>query len=253
MVSMFITACIDSAPQQTETTTQNLNQASVTPTVYVPPVGSGSVRYILDWNLGKAVFADDESSWSAETETGYRVTLTEGSLTSATVQLVDCIESQTTQAFSLVNVASAGHGDTVDPTLISGPFIESLTQPISTETSAINDLGASYCQAHYVVSGQTSTGLPSLTIAGSWQNTATGESGSFDIDTALAWGQVHPLDDVVSFADGQQMTTVTVTRELGALFDTADFVTMTDSELARAILRQLTQTTSFTLSTGDEW
>ena len=248
-ISFMLVACVTSTSEQSETAQSDLSTIDATPTVYVPPTGSGSVRYILDWEMGKAVFAEDQASWSAETESGYLVTLKEGSLTSATIQLVDCVESQTANTFSLIKTASAGHGDSLDPTLISGPFIESLTQPQKLETETIGDLGASYCQGHYVVSGQNSTGLPSLTLEGSWQSLATGQSGTFNIDSALAWGQVHALEETINFEQGQ-VVTITVTRNLSTIFDTADFASMSDSEITRAILRQLTQTATFSISTN---
>ncbi|MFT5193910.1 MAG: hypothetical protein ACI9EW_000682 [Cellvibrionaceae bacterium] len=138
-------------------------QTDITPTVYIPPLGDGTLQYVLDWELGKTIIAPDNSSWSAETETGYTVTITEGVLTSATVQWVDCVESQTILSSSMVS------------NLISG-----------------------------FVSGFISV--------------------------------------------------ATVTRDLGTIFNTANFVSMSDSEsdseLTRSILRQLTETATFSITSN---
>lgn len=245
--SMFFVTCVDSA--RTESTDSPALGSTVL-AEYVPLTGDGSINYALDWEIGKAVFAQDGLSWSAESSSGYRITVYEGALTTATIQMVDCIESET-QLFSsflsnFVSVASAGHGDTLDPTLISGPFVESLLNPVTIDAGTITDLGASYCQGHYVVSGQTSTDLPSLVISGSWTHIDSGETGSFELNTTLAWGKVHELEDVTDFQSVETVDVV-VTRNLGTLFDEADFRVMTESEVTRSLLRQLTETATFSV------
>ena len=235
VIGTLLSACVDS----------NLREDTTTPTPFTPPTGNGQISYILDWNTSGMAVSADRSEWTATTPLGYTVHLKEGSLTSATIQLIDCVELES--AFSLVGTAFAGHGDELDPTLITGPFIESLTNPQILEAGTITDLGASYCQGHYVISGQSSSDLPSLTLNGEWHHAATGESGSFDVSTTVAWGDIHALDETINFADGQAVT-VTITRELGQLFNSADFATMSDSELSRSILRQLTETVTFSLS-----
>lgn len=240
VIGTLVSAWSDSIVRQNETSESS-------PTVYVPPVGNGAITYVLDWDINGTTIAADRSQLTLTTPLGYTVNLTEGRLTSATVQLVDCVELES--AFSFVDTAFAGHGDSLDPTLTTGPFIESLTNPQTITAGTVTDLGASYCQGHYVVSGQSSTDLPSLVLKGEWHHADYGESGSFDLATTIAWGQVHGLDETIDFAGGQAVT-ITITRNLGNLFNTADFSTMADSELGRAILRQLTETATFSIKTN---
>ena len=246
ITGMLITACVDS--ELRTTTGQSYTNVELNREVYVPPAGTGSIQYMLTWEMGQAQFSADGKSWSAETPLGYTVTLLDGWLTNATLQLVDCVELESASArFPWVNALSAGHGDEVDPTLSSGPFIDSLIDPQPLNAGTISQLGASYCQGHYVVAGQSAADLSSITLLGEWKHAKTGETGTFEIDSSLAWGQVHDLPSVIDFANGQTVH-VSVSRQLGSIFDTADFLTMSDSEVDRAILRQLTEQSQFNVS-----
>jgi hypothetical protein len=207
------------------------------------------VRYHLAWDWGDAQPTD--KGWRVTTDRGYEVEVTEGFLITYSVQLAPCTEDELGRGFDLRRVfgigrAWAGHGGEEDPSAWLTGIAEPLAtpQPVSLEPVPL-DTGI-YCSAHYLVArAETKArGLPdefnmvgtSLYVVGTAALDG-GEPQPFSIWSTLPVGELMSWSEPVSPVDlSRGSVDVTITRDLGRLFDSVEFATMSSENIEKTML-----------------
>jgi hypothetical protein len=224
------------------------------------------ITYYLDWTQDRIRLHEDGQGWSVINDLGYHVSVERGYLVTGSVQLVPCPRADRGGAASwlidrlLPPPAYAGHGGEWDESKSTLPYVESLTGPshVKLETVSV-PRAALYCQAHYLVAYgvESAKNLPSeldmigtsLLVEGMVRAAETGPAQPFSIKTELVWGTITDLRPVAGPADHLRLTTggdavtVTLRRDLGALFDGVDFDRMIELDQAKAVLRSVTNQT----------
>lgn len=198
--------------------------------------------YQFAWDRGEAKEA--EQGWTLTNDLNYAITLEDGFVNSAVVQLVPCVEAV---GWWRVGTAYAGHGDSVvDVSRWVGPVVEEVGFPAG-RTTPLLIYNQTYCQAHYLVAPDHTHNLPTLVLSGTYTAPDSQEARPFTIESDLTWGQIIGLNrrgpGSIALEMGDSVTVV-VQRELGSLFDGIDFQTISDSDLAKAVLRNLTNNTT---------
>lgn len=238
----------------------------------IPTTGQITYRFVWEW--GDATPDADGLGWSVTTALGYQVHISTGYVVVGGAQLVPCKHGHTMQQSVLdpliapfaSRVAHAGHGDEQDRSQITRPLVESLTEPVDVAVSARFGDEPAYCQFHYLAAyaPETAANLPAnaemvgrtLYLSGSYLAPNAAESTPFTISSNLAWGNMLDLTlhaDATSTIELANTldTQITLRRTLGNLFDDVDFVNMTESEVARTILRTLTSSAIVEVRFGD--
>jgi hypothetical protein len=216
------------------------------------PVG---VRYHLAWAWGDAEPTED--GWTVVNDRGYEVRVTDGYLVTYSVQLAPCTEGDLDTGLGRlfgIGRAHAGHGGEEDPSAWITGLAEPLASPeVRSLEPVIVDSGT-YCRVHYLVArAETGTlDLPeemdlmgtSLYIEGTVAS-AGDEPEPFTIWSTLPTGQLMTWSDPVTpidlDADGLD---VTITRDLGHLFDGVEFATMSAESVEKTILLGLAERVS---------
>jgi hypothetical protein len=233
------------------------------------------ITYYLDWTQDRISPNEDGQGWSVINDLGYQVSVERGYLVTGSVQLVPCPQPDQGGAASwlidrlLPPPAYAGHGGERDESKSSLPTVESLTEPtpVNLETVSVPRT-ALYCQAHYLLAYgvDVAKNLPSepdmigtsLLVEGLVRASETGPARPFSIKTELVWGTITDLRPAAGPADhlrlttGRDPVTVTLRRDLGALFDGVDFDHMTEIEQAKAVLRSVTNQTQVFVEQGNK-
>lgn len=221
------------------------------------------VRYRLDWVWDGVTKISDGAAWEVTNDLGYRVRVTRGYVTSYSMELVECpkdtaatpVASLGTLLRSIVEAtAYAGHATgTPNPAAIRPMQVESLTAPTAREVGAVLLAPQTYCQLHYLVAraGRDARGLPadldmvdtSLHIDGTYRAPGTTADTPFTLHTAVAYGALfdHAMGSpaAIHVDTGTSATQVTVRRHLGRIFDSVDFVKVTDRMMAGQVLKAL--------------
>ncbi|MEZ4656049.1 MAG: hypothetical protein R2911_00585 [Caldilineaceae bacterium] len=253
------------APASTATSTRGAGQSDATAT--------GQITYHFAWEWGAATPDADGRGWTVTTALGYQVHITEGYAVVGGAQLVSCAHEHTTQQSVLAplvapfapQVAQAGHGGDHDRSQIGQPLVESLTEPVTTTVNAHFGDEPSYCQLHYLTAyaPESAANQPTdiemvgraLYLSGAYLAPNTHTPTPFTISSNLAWGSMIELAlhtdspsaiELANMVDAQ----ITLHRTLGSLLDDVDFVNMTESEAARAILRTLTSSATVEVRLG---
>ncbi|MEZ4711441.1 MAG: hypothetical protein R3A44_29880 [Caldilineaceae bacterium] len=235
---------------------------------------TGQITYRFAWEWGDAAPDADGHGWRVTTALGYQVHITAGYVVVGGAQLVPCAHEHSAQQSVLdtllapfaPRVAQAGHGGDHDRSQIGEPLVESLTTPTTAEVSARFGDEPAYCQFHYLAAyaPETAANLPAnaemvgrtLYLSGSYLAPNAAESTPFTISSNLAWGNMFNLTlhaDATSTIELANTldTQITLRRTLDNLFDDVDFANMTESEVARTILRTLTSSAIVEVRFGD--
>ena len=186
-------------------------------------------------------------------------------------ELIECPADQavTLSLFENLGVqpAYAGHGDELSPARITASYVESLREPIAIDLEAVSVPVSNYCQAHYLIGpagSETSKNLPididmagsSLFIEGEYQATNQAKPTAFSLQYKLPDGIITDLATPNNTFQKIQATTgdgeinVIIQRDLGNIFNGVDFVTMSEADQAKAILRSLTEGTTVLITQG---
>jgi hypothetical protein len=221
----------------------------------------------LRWEL---IWATDETTTSDARRTivndlDYTVVLEEAWVVSYSAQLLPCSETAAAPVSELrrlargaiaaiapVRPAWAGHGDSSDTTTAPGTAenlvsADEIVQP----DRAVAEV--EYCRAHYLVAradtevanvSSDELSRNSLVLHGTW-NAADGASGRVDVVSSLASGVYLDLPVPID-VDGPW--TVTVSRDLGRLFDGIDFAAASENDIERAVLTSLVDHASVSVS-----
>ena len=221
--------------------------ARVTPEATQPE--AGQIRYHLTWDWGDAV--PDDLGWRVTTDRGYAVHVTEGYLVTYSVQLAPCTEDDLGTASRWPTLfgageAWAGHGGPDDPSAWITGLVEPLASPVNTSLTPITVEPELYCRAHYLLArAETGAlGLPedidmmgtSLYIKGT---VARGDepATTFTIWSTLPTGQLLAWSEPATPIDVTDLgVDVTITRDLGRLFDGVEFATMSTESVEKTIL-----------------
>ena len=207
------------------------------------------IRYHLDWGWGDAETTDE--GWRVTTDRGYDVEVTEGFLITYSVQLAPCADDELGYSIDPrrlfgVGQAWAGHGGPEDPSAWLMGIAEDLAKPQQVSLQPVPLNTGVYCRAHYLVArAETKTrGLPndfnmvgtSLYVAGT-AALDDGPAQPFSIWSTLPVGELITWGDPISPVDlSDGGIDVTITRDLGRLFDGIAFETMSAESIEKTML-----------------
>jgi hypothetical protein len=212
-------------------------------------LSAAEVRYHLAWDWGDAQPTD--KGWRVTTDRGYEVEVTGGFLITYSVQLAPCTDEELGGGRDLrrlfgIGRAWAGHGGEEDPSAWLTGIAEPLATPRQVSLEPVSLDSGIYCRAHYLVARAETKArdLPdeismvgtSLYVIGTAALDG-GEPQPFSIWSALPIGQLTAWSDPVStidLSDGD--VDITVTRDLGRLFDGVAFQTMSDESIEKTVL-----------------
>lgn len=240
--------------------------------VYVLPAPlssqTGTLTYTTTWEWGDAV-ALAGGGWQVISDRGDVITVTDGYIVSRSVTANECAHTHTDSLFSwliehlLPNAAQAGHGTAYDPALVYESFVEPLAAPVTREWGTVTVPEPSYCAAHYLVAmaNETTVGADealygtSLHLVGTVRAPGATAAQPFEIRAALGWGTINDLLRASDAAPvhaqiGTTPIHIAIERRLDTLFDGLDFASSTTDELARGVLRNLTDGTRFLVTAG---
>jgi hypothetical protein len=227
-------------------------------------VASGTIEYDLVWDSSGIEMGDD-GSWAVTTDLGYRVTITDGLLTTFSASLVPCphFHGVFDRLFGMLSLpaAWAGHSSAPDPALAGGPVEQSLTDRGVTRLGTVAVHEPSYCEGFTNWgSGATpetealGTARPTLSLSGTWASSEGAVERPFTVDTTTGWGTTAPLVDRAGdsvFAElSSDPITISITRDLATAFDGIDFGTVDDATIATSFLRNLAADTTFVVDSG---
>ncbi|MCB0034459.1 MAG: hypothetical protein KDE51_10590 [Anaerolineales bacterium] len=197
-----------------------------------------------------------EFVWHNQTTTpitndlGYTITLEEGYVANATIELIPC-ESEL--AWLAPAVAYAGHGTgEIDASRVVVTLVESLTEPQRVTFTAVHSSTTTYCQAYYLVAPQldqneqiyngVDMSQKSLYVRGFYTAAGSTTTIPFEIETHLPWGTFGDLHYESAQASNGH---IIVQRQFDTLFDGVDFAQQPAAEQATIMLRGLLENTVF--------
>jgi hypothetical protein len=194
------------------------------PIAWQPEAGS-LMRYVSSWDWSGAERAET-GEWVFETDLGVRVGIELGYLTTSTMMLVPCSDTD-----------FRSHATISDDSLLTGPWIEPFAEyPEPLEYGFATASGEPYCSLHWLAATSEELGA-SVEIHG-WFEREDGERETFDATVSLANGGLRPL---VSLDPGVGQT-VRLQRRPARALDGVDIETLTPSELAFEFLQGLART-----------
>jgi hypothetical protein len=227
-----------------------------------PTKSTGNIVYQYDWQWGKAVPQTDGVGWGVTNDLGYRIRIQRGYITTANTELMACAHTHASAndtsivaALLGLRVAHAGHGGQNDPSKLTQPQVESLTSPKTNVVIAVWGDEPTYCNVHYLIgyANESANNLPnevnlvgtSLYLEGEYTAPGSDKLIAFKLQSPLAWGEAKALADPASGIDeksgvktGSNLHLI-ISRELGSMFDSLDFVHMNEQEQAKTVLRNL--------------
>jgi len=207
-----------------------------------------TVRYVYTWDL-EGVTPRPEGGIEVTNDLGWVIELDEGWLVNFAISLVPC---------STQPLITRGHGGFTDPSAVAVGRVEPLTTPGPTYVADVAFASARYCEVHWLMARATqdAVGLPDTPdLVGQtlWlTGTATGPEGALVLlSDRNNWADGAAL--AFTYPEGNPDTaTVTVTRELGSMFDGIDFASLTGEALGQAVLANLTDHASVDVTAGLE-
>jgi hypothetical protein len=211
------------------------------PIEWQPEAGS-LMRYVSIWDWSGAERAQT-GEWVFETDLGVRVGIDLGYLTTSTMMLVPCTE---TEAGEDQTTDFRSHTTISDDSLLAGPWIEPFAeQPEERQYGFATASGERYCSLHWLAATSEELGA-SIQIHG-WFEHEDGEREFFNATVALANGGLRPLySSAMQAMDTLPATggTVRLVRQPARALDGVDIATLTPSELAFEFLQGLTRTSA---------
>lgn len=203
--------------------------------------------YLLDWNTEGVILEDGLLMFT--NDLGYNIELHNGYLVTYSAELVTCEETSALDWLNdtfLPQTAHAGHGgDDPDQSKSTNIIVESLTVPESTVLDQLFLNETSYCNLHYLVGPGADYAMTpsvdelesqSLFLSGVYYAPNSEIAIPFEIETDLAWGQLNAIEEL-TLHDGHVQ--VTITRNLGSIFDRLDFAEFDAAEGGVTILQNL--------------
>jgi len=220
-----------------------------------------SASWGLAWDLGRVEAAGD--GWVGKTDTGYRFELESGFLVDYAVQLVACDNAVMASrggdrwlGLLGIGVAHAHHGEVQDTSLIEPVEVEVVGAPDRALAWSRFTPGE-YCGLHWLVArgdpetrtddGASAWGT-SLKLTGRWWG-VDGVAGDIALSTSLNRPMLRGFDDCALRGNGEHAT-VTLTRDLGGLFDGVDFEQDGPSAIEWAVLGNLVDQGSCDVALG---
>lgn len=207
-----------------------------------------TVRHVLDWDLSRVEPADG-GAVEITNDLGLTFRVTSGYLVTYSVALVPCPTEvallERVHDF-LIPSAFAGHGGETDPSALSVPHVEWLSDLSRAELETVTFHATRYCNAHYLVARSTGSvtgaGVESVDVALSVEGSVIGMGGDdpFRWTTTLADGVIVPLSVDDDAGPDAREVTVTTVRRLGPLFDGIDPGSQSSAQIERALLTNLT-------------
>lgn len=206
------------------------------PIEWQPEAGS-LMRYVSAWDWSDAERADT-GEWIFETDLGVRVGLDLGYLTTSTMMLVPCSE---TEASEDPIIPFRSHTTISDDSLLAGPWIEAFAEhPEDLQYGFATASGERYCSLHWLSATSEELGA-SIEIHG-WFEHEDGDREPFTATVPLANGALRPL--YLQNPDEAPTTgaTVRLLRHPARALDGVDIAALTPSELAFEFLQGLART-----------
>ena len=182
---------------------------------------------------------------------GYKVRITKGHIASFSVSLVPCAGGNRARrnASFFISSAQAGHGRGLLPQQLIRPVAEGLQRPRPRVFGKFTPPDQAYCQVHYVAAGVHQLGGFSMRLKGVWRR-PLGAWHPFHAKSAANFGAFLSLtgsggEPYRGSAAG--FRTLTLTRDLGRLFQGVRFAEWDASTLRKRILRNFVNYTSVRL------
>jgi hypothetical protein len=198
------------------------------------PEADSPMRYVSSWDWSGAEQAAT-GEWVFETDLGVRVGIELGNLTTSTMMLVPCSETD-----------FRSHTTISDDSLLAGPWIEDFAEATELEYGFATASGERYCSLHWLAA--TSEALGAAIELHGWFERHDGARESFVASVSLANGGLRPLyaedTDELPSAGG----TVYLVRYPARALDGVDVETLTASELGFEFLQGLARTSEVWIS-----
>ena len=215
------------------------------------PIVREQVSYTLDWRWG-AARRHPEGGWTVTNDLGYSVHVTGGRLVSRNLELVPCAAIPAPSPLASLTrwlgpvEALAGHSSlTPNESKISKSYEEDLADPGSSYLESLEVTDPEYCRAHYLVARATRSrpGAAAFSVTGTWTRSKDERGIPFEIRSSGAYGQFLGLTsaagDVVNRRTILGGIHVTVSRELGTMFDGVDFASGLNDASGLSVLRAI--------------
>ncbi len=227
---------------------------------------SGVLEYHLEWDTEGVERI--ETGWELVTDLGYTVQIEWGYVVTYSVSLVPCPMASLSPVLQLIEwvfpSAYAGHGDIADQSAIEASIAESLLD-MSSRVIRRTDMSESrYCDAFILFArGDLGTitdeadldadGI-SVTLRGRWLPPGGMTPTPLVIETDLARGELQSSFDQsadalinrpIEIGPDSPGARIRFVRSLSTLFDGIDFETALERTVARGVLRNLAEKTTF--------
>ncbi len=209
------------------------------PATSTAPLAGESITYSMatDWDGA----AEHDGTRVFETSVGYTVEIDELRIGVGSLELVPCA---TASVFGL-SVARADHYWGEDSSRLDAYVADSLTLDDPLVVGEASASGAMYCEAFWTIEAVDAfarDGVPQLDSAIRIEGRVTrdGVTQELSVETRLGDGAIVALDG--EWAQGS----VLVTRHPVRAFDAIDFATLSDTEIAYEVLRELGRTSTAT-------
>jgi len=242
---------------------QSTDSAEPATTAEPDPDTAGQIEYVARWNHeGITPLA---TGWRVTNDQRYVIDVHRGYMVTYGASLVPCPEPTDDGLGGLIRTvlgigtAYAGHSSEADPSAINDSRVESVSDPVSWTIGQIAVPAARYCEAHYLVAraDEETRDMPdsidlarkSLYLTGTYRAPDETEVKSFEVETSLANGVIHPLvhaGETTGIDLGQADVQIVIERPLAGLFAGVAFDTMSTSAVERQILTALMTHTSVT-------
>ncbi|MEO0597576.1 MAG: hypothetical protein AAF126_15820 [Chloroflexota bacterium] len=226
----------------------------------------GEIHYQLNWELGDAELTAD--GLQVTNDLGYSIVIHEGYVSSYNATMNACEHSH--GLFEWLweqltpSVAQAGHGEDDDPAMIDTTVVESFTALESAYVGSVTVEEPAYCEGFYLIGSAhyLAQSLPedfdmlgySLYLRGRY-TTPEGITLPFSLLTDTGWGTlsdlVVPSTEALTHVEvSGDPITISIQRNAETMFDGITFDTLNETDLSRAILRNLTESTQFIVLSG---
>jgi len=212
------------------------------------------VAYVLAWSWEGARREDD--AFVFETDRGYTVGITAAHAGLGRVEMVPCEPVATSMADAvsslLIATAHAAHSRVGDGSAVASPLVESFLDPEARLYGRGFAGPHAYCGVHMLavpLAAEADDGFAltrqSLALTGFWSAPGSSERHALDASINLQDGSLRPLLGWTAWPaalqPGRAPVAVVITRHPARAFDGLDLATMSDIDLAFAVLGNLMQ------------
>lgn len=201
-----------------------------------PPLTQGvtAIAWRLGWDTAR--LQRGPQGWDLQTDLGYRVHITRGTLTTWRLGLELCPKKA---AWSLIPQAEAHHVEAPDPTSLIPHLAEDLTALTATDLGPRDVPVATYCRGLWLASAPPASLAAdrprvSLLLRGQWEK--QGQTGTLDVETWMPDARFAPIPGL---PEAHGATRIAVERHLAAAFDGVDLAQAPTPALAWTLLHKL--------------